>query len=265
MNRWRAGVLAVCMVLLAVVLTLPAALLQRFLPQQLTVSAIDGSAWQGQLFNLQWQGQDLVDELNWQWHPLALLWLDLDLEITTRRHDQAGHADLEIGVFSALFHDWQKGPPDFTLSQMDLVLPLGPLAAAAPPIAGYQLRGDVGVRSTAFAWSRNGGKGELQLDWRNASSQLSGDARMGSYSATLKASERGYLIRLITVDGPLQLQGDGSGNPQDGWSGGVTIQAPKDQFATFQGLLAHFGLPGPDGSYRLRYSFKGSPHLPDHF
>lgn len=232
------------LLLLAMLITLPAALARQFLPAGLEVDRLQGSLWQGQAQQVRWQGQPVLDQLRWDWQLSHLLLLRLTLDLDTLWQGQAGQARLQLSAGEA------------HLRQADLTLPLEPLISGLPQLADYRLRGNVRLSSQEFRWSEGEGRGELQLDWRQARSDYSGDAVMGDYRMDIKAASKGYAVKVSTLAGEVRIDGDGSGRPGAGWNVGAVIDAPLAQMPRFQSLLRRVGPPDADGKYVLRYSFK---------
>lgn len=246
MSRYRLRLLlAGCgLFLLALLLTVPAALLQRVLPPELQSAGFAGTLWQGEMHGVQWRGQPVVDQLRWDWQLSHLLLGRLTLDVHTQWQQQAGRARLMIT------------PSALQLHQADLTLPLAPLIVDIPALSRFSLRGNVQLVSDEFRWSAGEGRGELQMFWRQARSDYSGDQVMGDYRIDLKAASKGYAVKVDTLDGVLRIQGDGTGTPGAGWNAGAVIEAPADSMPRFQTLLSQIGPPNPDGKYVLRYSFK---------
>lgn len=244
MRQWQRVLAGVGLFVVALLLTVPATLLRRALPAGLEVGQFEGTLWQGRAAALRWQGQPLLDALQWDWQLLRLLTLDLVFDLDTRWQGQDGHGRVVAG-FSSL-----------QLQDADLTVPLEPLISGVPQLTSYRLRGNLQLVTEAFSWTGQRGRGELEAAWRDARSDYSGDAIMGQYRMVLKAADKGYAVKVSTLDGVLQISGDGSGSPGQGWNVGAVIHAPPAQLPQFQTLLNRIGPPNPDGKYVLRYSFK---------
>ena len=87
--------------------------------------------------------------------------------------------------------------------------------------------------------------GEVQIDWRDASSALSTVAPIGSYRLRVTGRGDGSALELATLSGPLQLQGrgriEGSRIRFNGTAG-----AEADMRPALNGLLGVLGMRSGD-------------------
>lgn len=244
MKHWCLILAGVALFMLALLMTTPARLLRKALPAGVDIVRLEGSVWQGRAVQVRWQGQPMLDQLDWDWKTARLLTLQLVFDIRSSWQGREGKARISSGLSSVALQD------------ADLTLPLDPFTAMVPQLASFRLRGNLNVVTRDFTWSEGRGAGELGAEWRDARSDFSGDAVMGSYRIDLKAADKGYAVKVGTLDGVLKISGDGSGSPGQGWNVGTVIQVPPGQLPQFQSLLSRVGPPNPDGKYVLRYSFK---------
>lgn len=243
MKPWAAGVIGSGLFAAAMLMTVPASVARYYLPAGLEVNRFEGTLWKGQAVNVRWQGQPVFDQVGWNWRLSRLLLFTFALDLNTVWQNTGGQAQLRAGFSS------------YRLQDTDLTLPIDPFTASIPQLQQYRLRGNLNLVTKDFLWAEGRGAGELTADWRQARSEWTGESVMGDYRVRLRAAEKGYAVKVETLNGPLMLSGDGTGEPGQGWNVGATIQAPANQLAQFENLLSKIS-PAPDGKYFIRYSFK---------
>lgn len=179
--------------------TLVDAALNRATHGTLRIAEARGSAWHGRGY------LELIDPRNsvavaktidWHLQPLAL-W--------------RGVAAFELRIADV------PSPATLTLSTRGLELrnaavdiPAGALALVVPRLSPAQLTGDLSLSASHIVIDGGAGQAEADLRWRNAGSALTNVAPLGEYSMHVRGDRDGFHAKLVTVRGPLDLQGEGS-------------------------------------------------------
>ncbi len=87
--------------------------------------------------------------------------------------------------------------------------PAGVLAVMGAPFDTLRLGGELRLQWDTLGLGEANLEGSLQLDWSNAQSALSQVAPLGNFRVTLTGHGSRGDVRLITLEGPLLLQGEG--------------------------------------------------------
>lgn len=96
------------------------------------------------------------------------------------------------------------------VADADIVLPASIFGLALPRLAPLGLTGDVLVRVAGLSVTRNGAAGRATVQWRTAGSTLTPVSPLGNYELGLDAEGTTVRAVLLTVEGPLQLEGNGT-------------------------------------------------------
>lgn len=238
-----AVILLFLLFLLFLLLQMPAAvvapLLKRYSGNQLELSAVEGSIWQGraQVFSL--RGTTLLESVQWRLSPWGLLLLQLRGDIGSRN----GSASFAVSS------------EHVTLSTEGLVLPLAPLSQLDASLVPFQLRGRVELLTQRFSVARDGGAGSLQLRLLDLGSGLVAVPSIGHYRIQVSPMRNAYRFTAATERGPLRVTGDGRWQPGKG--GAIRLQLhPEDQAEALRPLLSLAGRPAASGDYYLNASFR---------
>jgi general secretion pathway protein N len=160
----------------------------------------------------------LVDARGTIWHGSALVGFSNGREITLvpgRVEWQVEHVT-GTAVAAKVAHAWLTAPLRVSLGREGVAfakgnarLPAGVLASAGAPFNTLKPGGtleaswsDTVLRGTALT-------GDVQIDWRDARSALSTIAPIGSYRLRVTGRGDGPALELVTLAGPLQMQGRG--------------------------------------------------------
>jgi len=111
-------------------------------------------------------------------------------------------------------------PVTLSLSRVEIAdaalqLPAAALGLGVPALAPLRLSGEVLVSIAQLSLGRGGVHGEATLQWRAAGSALTPVAPLGDYEVRFKAAGTAVHGALRTLEGPLELEGEGS------WSSGA--------------------------------------------
>jgi general secretion pathway protein N len=160
----------------------------------------------------------LIDPRGTVWHGSALVGFSNGRETTLL----PGRVDWRIeriapgGIAASLTHAWLTGPLRMTLgretvgfSKGSARLPAGVLASAGAPFNTLRPGGTLEASWTEGALSASRLTGEVQVDWRDAKSALSTVAPLGSYRLRITGKGDAPALELITLAGPLEMQGKG--------------------------------------------------------
>lgn len=110
------------------------------------------------------------------------------------------------------------GAGGMEIQEIELDLPAGPLFAALPqPVFQLGWHGRLGARGEHFACDWQGRcKGNLELNWRGAATDILPDRRLGDYRGALNADGEGFRLMLssptdnaLRVDGQVSARADG--------------------------------------------------------
>lgn len=96
------------------------------------------------------------------------------------------------------------------LANADIGLPAEALSLGLPKLAPLELTGMVNLRISTLSIGRNAAQGSATLQWRSAGSALSPVWPLGDYELRWEGQGREGRVTLQTLQGPLQLRGQGS-------------------------------------------------------
>jgi general secretion pathway protein N len=215
---WPLLVLGIVCYLVFAIWTLPASVLIRFLPADIHLDGVHGSAWRGTASVVQ-VDSTMLGEARWTLHPLALFLAQLKADVNVKRSD--GFAQ---GLIAA------------SAKQIKLTDVAGsmPLTALPPQVVPGGWTGTLNLRISSA---------EIANGWPTSLTgsvevlQLTGPARsptnLGSYKVTFPApnapANASTLVGAIAdVGGPLQIAG--------------TLQLKSDRSYVIDGMIA----PRPD-------------------
>lgn len=163
----------------------------------------------------------VAKHLAWRVRPMALLRARLV-------------ADVEFDQAARSF------PLTLTLSRIEIDdagfnLPAAALGLGMPALAPLRLTGDVLLEIPHLAFEHGRMDGDATLQWRRAGSALTPISPLGDYEVIFKSDGPALRAALRTLEGPLQLDGNGT------WSNG----APPNFIATARVPAQHQDLLAP--------------------
>ena len=252
MKRWRllengVGACAVGLgaYILALIATAPATLvdagLRRASDGRLRLAEAQGTLWSGtgQLEIRAAGGQTgVARSLAWRLVPESLL---------------RGHLVCEVGLEQATRHF----PVTISFSRIELAnadinLPAAALGLGVPEIALLELTGEVLLQVSSLSIGRSATRGNATLQWRAAGSALSPVSPLGDYELRLEGEGPAVRAVLLTLQGPIQLDGKGS------WTHGnrpaflAVARVPAQHQQQLAPLLRLIAVEHGDGSFELQ-------------
>lgn len=230
---------------LALVATAPATLIDSRLR-----AASDGRARLAEARGTLWSGTGQVEvrdasgravlarHIAWRALPSYLLLGRLRYEVALNR--AAKHFPVTIS------------PARIEVADADINLPAAALGLAIPKIAPLELAGDVMLQVGRLAAARGAVQGNATLQWRAAGSALAPVSPLGDYELRLDGEGSAVRVSLRTLQGPLQLDGQGS------WPAGGrlefrgTARIPAQHYQQLAPLLRLIAVERGDGSFALQ-------------
>lgn len=211
------------------------------------------AAWLGDVLEARTQVR-LVDPRGTVWHGSALVGFSNGRETTL----VPGRVEWRIdglrprAISATLAHAWLTAPLRLSLSREGVAfakgsarLPAGVLASAGAPFNTLRPGGTLEANWSDTVLRGAALSGEVQVDWRDAKSALSTVAPIGSYRLRVTGKGDGPALDLVTLAGPLQLQGrgriDGSRIRFNGTAGAEAGMQPA-----LNGLLGVLGMRSGD-------------------
>jgi general secretion pathway protein N len=229
---------------IAVVLVLTAAL---------TVVLRAPAAWLGDWLQAHTRVR-LVDARGTVWHGSALVGFSDGRETTLvpGRLEWRVERITSDAVAAKLTHAWLAAPLELSIAREGVAfgkgaarLPAGVLASAGAPFNTLKPGGTLEATWTDTILRGAALTGEVQIDWRDARSALSTIVPIGSYRLRVTGRGDGPALDLVTLAGPLQLQGrgkiEGSRIHFNGTAGAEAAARPA-----LNGLLGLLGMRSGD-------------------
>ncbi|AZN36570.1 type II secretion system protein N [Iodobacter ciconiae] len=223
------------LLILFLILQFPASFILKYLPAPMQAGGVSGTIWSGRLTPLGIGGQQLLDEVRWQWQPLKLFKGQLSWQLDTRYGSQPGKAYLILGAGGK------------RLESVRLTLPAAPLFAIDKKLAPFQLGGQLILEAQQISPSLSG---EINLLWQNASSLVSVQANpFGSYQIKLQPD---LSWTISTQSGAaLAISGQGKIDPRRGPQGSLQLKPASGKEGLFAPLLDRMPLNGEQHELRL--------------
>lgn len=244
MSRWRLIGLGLGAYALALIATAPATLIDARLEQAsaggLRLAEASGTLWSGagQIEILDANRRSgIAKSIAWRIRPAYLLLGKLLYEVTL---DQA------IRSFPVTI-----SPSRIEVADADINLPAAALGLGVPKLAALGLTGDMLLHVARLALGRGSIQGNATLQWHGAGSAFTRISPLGDYELRLEGSGAGAKASLRTLQGPLQLDGQGS------WTSGSNpvfqgnARVPPQQMQQLAPLLRMFAQERGEGRFEL--------------
>lgn len=245
MTRWRLIALTLGAYALGLVATAPATLIDTALRQasesRLRLAEARGLLWSG-------TGQiEIRDASHRSGFAKSVAWRVLPSHLLRGKLLYEVGLDQSVKRFSVTI-----SPSRIEVEDADVNLPAAALGLAVPKLAPLELTGDVMIHVARLAIARGTVQGNATLQWRAAGSAFAPVSPLGNYEIRFEATGSAAHASLLTLQGPLQLDGQGS------WTSGRnpvflgTARIPpqhQQQLAPFLRLIA---VERGDGSFALQ-------------
>ena len=244
MIPWRLIGVGLAAYALGLIATAPATLIDAQLAQLsaggLRLAEASGTLWSGtgqlEIRDAN-RASGIAKTMSWRIRPAYLLLGKLRCEVT-------------------LDHALRNFPLTISLSGIeiadaDINLPAAALGLGVPKLAALGLSGDMLLHIARLAMSRGSVQGNATLQWHAAGSAFTQVSPLGDYELRLEGSGTSVQASLRTLQGPLQLDGQGSWtsgrNPV--FQGNARVAPPQQQQLT--PLLRMFSIDRGDGRFEL--------------
>ncbi|MFY9327465.1 MAG: type II secretion system protein N [Georgfuchsia sp.] len=245
MRRWRLTGLGLVAYALGLIATAPATLIDARLEQSsagaLRLAEASGTLWSGTgLIEIRDanRSRGIAKSIAWNIRPAYLLRGKLRYEVT-------------------LDHAAQHFPVTVSPSQIEVIsasinLPAATLGLGVPQLAPLGLSGDMLLNIPRLAFRRDSVQGNATLQWRGAGSAFTRVSPLGDYELRLEGDGATVKGSLRTLQGPLQLDGEGSwsNNRNPVFSG--TARIPPQHKQQLAPLLRMIAVERGDGSFALQ-------------
>ena len=201
-GAWAAG-LGVYTLALAVTVpaTLADAVLQQVSHGRLRITEARGTLWSGagqlEIRDAR-QRTSIAEQVSWRIRPLHLLRAQLVSEIHWG--------------FSAMPFQVALSVSRIDIADADLDFPAAILAAVEPRLAPLGLTGDLRLQIARWSIDHRDLLGNATLHWRNAASIYAQVSPLGDYELRFTGEGAAVRATLLTLRGPLQLDGQGYWN-----------------------------------------------------
>lgn len=196
----------------------------------------DGTLWSGSgvlVANILGQ-EPLTTPIHWSINPLWLLSGQIQMHVSGNDAETAVELSARVG-----YHR-------FAVIDTRLELPARALRLVYPPSALFSPRGRLQLRAERMELNSEGLHGSAELTWTGAGAAMTGATDLGEFRAEVTGQGAAATVRLATVRGPLDVNGQGSWRILgDGEiSLGGTLKLAPDAPASLAPIVA---LAGPGG------------------
>ena len=245
MSRWRLLGLGLGAYALGLIATAPASLIDAGLQQvgegRLRLAEAHGTLWSGtgQIeMRDRMHRSGIAKSITWQVLPAYLL---------------RGQLRCEVGLDLAA----KRFPVTISLTGIevadaDVNLPAAALGLAIPKLAPLGLGGDLLLHVARLSFRRGAMQGNATLQWRGAGSAYTRVSPLGDYELRFDGEGAAVRASLRTLQGPLQLDGQGSwasgGNPA--FLG--TARVPPEHLQQLAPLMRMIAVERGEGSFELQ-------------
>lgn len=224
MSRWQLIGIGLAAYALGLIAAAPATLVDARLEQasagRLRLAEAGGTLWSG-TGQIEIRDASLrsgvAKHIAWRFRPAYLLRGKLLYEVTL------DHAPKHFPVTLT--------PTRIEVADADINLPAAALGLGAPKLAPLGLTGDMLLHVARLAFGRGSIQGNATLQWRSAGSAFTRISPLGDYELRLEGDGTAVRATLRTLQGPLQLDGQGSWtsgrNPQ--FQGSARVPPPQQQ------------------------------------
>ena len=189
--------------LVCIVLTMPATFIgaraSHAAGGQLRVSDAEGTLWSGSLrATLDTPGGPFaLDRVTWRFMPVEIVHGRVAFDVAVDSRDARGNAQLLRGV-----SDWEVRGANARLDARALPL-------FYPVVAAWRPEGSVQLSADDVRWNEREMRGNVNMEWRDASVSLSDVKPLGTYRLAAKGAGESVKLALSTIAGALAMSGTG--------------------------------------------------------
>jgi hypothetical protein len=189
-------------VLVVAILSLPASLMRRFLPADLTAADFSGTIWHGSAGSLSWD-QRPIGAIEWQLHPAALLGLSVSADFQWVKVGFVVAGRVQLGAHEVTLRNADGGGPIEDLHDLGVARTWN--ADSRFKLAVLQVAFPQGANGAAYVRSVSG-----DLDLENVTAaQVADGANLGGYALHLAdpalAPGQDITAQLNDTGGPVSL------------------------------------------------------------
>ena len=244
MSRWQLLGAGLAVYVFGLLVTAPATLIDARLAQAssgaLRLAQAGGTLWSGtgQIEILDpSRGSGITKGIAWRIRPAYLLRGKLRYDVTLDQAPQ--HFPVTISLSR------------IEIADADINLPAAALGLGVPKLAALGLTGDMQLHIARLALGRDSVQGNATLKWHDAGSAFTRVSPLGDYELRLDGDGTTVKASLHTLQGPLQLDGQGS------WERGRnpvfqgTARVPPPQQQQLSPLLRMIAVDHGEGRFSL--------------
>lgn len=207
---------------------------------RLRIADATGTIWRG-AGALTDAGNTWQLPLAWSVAPAALARGALDVTLAPVRDGTQPRGAIAISTSGAALTDFRATVPAQALARW---LPLRDAPA---------LGGDIGIDTSAFAWTGNSGQGSLNAHWLRARlATAAGAADLGTVDVVVTPQDKRLQARVSNTGGDVRVSGTVSFTSSSS-EGDITITPVPGAPPVVVRALAGMGKPDADGSVRLTW------------
>ncbi len=216
---------------------------QEAQPGKFEVRDAGGTAWHGHAkvaFNSP-GGTVQVDRLEWRWLPTRLA---------------AGRFAFDIVAAAAGIEARFEGARTLTLWEvrnLDVKGDARALGTLVPWISAWRPEGAVAITSPRLTTNGVELRGEARFEWKRAAVALSEVRPLGSYRADVVAEGHAGQVKVTTLEGALQIDGQGTLTPPARLSFTGLARAAGEQAKALDPLLGLLGPARADGARAIHW------------
>lgn len=175
--------------------------------------------------------------LSWRLLPQHLLvgklWYEVALDTSARRFHVA------------------LSPTQVAVADADAEITAALIGLVIPRLAPFEPRGNLLLHIEKLAINRGGWEGEITLQWRAAGSGLIPTALLGEYELRLKSNGATVRASVRTLQGPLQVAGEGSWAINSPRAFVATISVPQQYQQRLAPVLRMISVEEGAGMFQL--------------
>jgi general secretion pathway protein N len=248
MNRWTLLVIGSTVYVSTLIAMAPATLvdagLQHLSHGQLQLAEARGTLWcgAGQLEILDMKTKTgIARAISWNLVSSSLLRGKMVYRIGIDQHSQNPAVNVFLVTLSR---------SDVVLENMEINLPVAVLGMVIPKLAALELGGDMHITMPRLSIAQNSLEGNATLQWHSTRSALLPISPIGDYELSITGRGSTAQATLHTLQGPLQLDGEGL------WMKGhsarffATAHIPPSLYSQLAPFLRLVAVEQSDGSFK---------------